>query len=57
MMMNSILENKFILSNRLAGTVDVVDKIELGNSITFLDDLDDSLEPYVPVTATNSRYC
>jgi len=57
MMMNSILENKFILSNRLAGTVDVVGKIELENSITFLDDLDDSLEPYVPVTATNSRYC
>ena len=57
MMMNSIIENKFILSNRLAATVDVVDKVELENSITFLDDLDNSLEPYIPVTATNSRYC
>jgi len=57
MMMNSILMNKQILNRRLQGTVDVVDRVELENSIAMLDDLDGSLEPYVPLTATNSRYC
>ena len=56
-MMNSIIENRRILNNRLKKTVDVVDRIELENSICMLDDLDSELAPYVPVTATNSRYC
>ncbi|MBA7584560.1 hypothetical protein ES708_26515 [subsurface metagenome] len=56
-MMNSITMNEFILSDRLRKTVDVVDRIELENSIVMLRELDDSLEPYTPVTATNSRYC
>jgi len=55
--MNSIFENKMILTDRLQRTVDIVDRVELENSISMLDDLDDSLEPYVPITATNSRYC
>jgi len=55
--MNSITENRKILNCRLKRTVDVVDRVELENSISMLDDLDDSLEPYVPFTATNSRYC
>ena len=56
-MMNSIIENKMILENRLENTVDVVDRIELENSIAMLNDLDSTLGNYVPVTATNSRYC
>ncbi len=56
-MINSIIENRKILNNRLKKTVDVVDRIELENSISMLNDLDDSLEAYVPITATNSRYC
>jgi len=55
--MNSIFENRRILNNRLKKTVDVVDRIELENSICILDDLDSTLEAYVPITATNSRYC
>ena len=57
MMMNSIFENRTILTDRLEKTVDVIDRIELENSIAMLNELDDSLEPYIPVTATNSRYC
>lgn len=56
-MLNSIIENKMILENRLRKTVDVVDRIELENSICMLNDLDSTLEIYVPITATNSRYC
>ena len=55
--MNSILMNREIITDHLKATVDVADKIELENSICMLDDLDDTLEAYVPVTATNSRYC
>jgi len=56
-MMNSIEINKNILKSRLQRTVDVVDRIELENSISMLDGLDSTLKDYVPITATNSRYC